>query len=93
MNLYYESYTLADNLNKLNRCLYLIKCGNYYEMFEFMNSLYNSDIKVISYVELRKLLIKPTFMLTYYDLKYYELPIVSYILMENIRESQNKIYN
>ena len=93
MNLYYESYTLADNLNKLNRCLYLIKCGNYYEMFEFMNSLYNSDIKVISYVELRKLLIKPTYMLSYYDLKHYELPIVSYILMENIQDSLNIIYN
>ena len=92
MNLYYKSYTLADNLNKLNRCLYLIKCGNYYEMFEFMNSLYNSDIKVMSYVELRKLLIKPTYMLSYYDLKHYELPIILYILMKNIRETQNKMY-
>ena len=92
MNLWYENYTLLDNLNKLNKCLYVIKHGNYYEMFEFMDSLYNSDIKVMSYVELRKLLIRPTYMLSYYDLKHYELPIVSYILMENIRETQNKMY-
>ena len=90
MNLLYENSTRMDNLSKFNRCLYLIKYGNYYEMFEFMNELYNSEMKVMLFVEMRKLLAKPTYLLTYYDLKCYELPIVSCILMDNIQESQRK---
>ena len=93
MDRIYEMYQLADNSQKLTTCLNLIPAGSYNDIINFMASLYNSDYKVRTYVECRKLFYKPTEYLTIFDLVCIELPIVASILKDNINQAQNKIYN